>query len=112
MWYHPKVIANILGLSNVADNKNYCVQYEPQESKDFIGTRIKDSNETRFCRAPRGLQWLETKSTTNGMDREVPINTVEDNKCSYTSCSYLRAKLTRKLQRIIGLPSIKILMRS
>ena len=25
-WYHPKGIANILGLSNVADNDNYWVR--------------------------------------------------------------------------------------
>ena len=42
---------------------------------------------------------------------EVLINTVENNKFSYTRRSYLCAKLARKLQRIIGWPSIKMIKR-
>ena len=61
--------------------------------------------------SPRGLHWIETKATKTGEDGEVRINTVEDNKISYTCFSYLRAKLARKLQRIIGRPSVKILKR-
>ena len=42
---------------------------------------------------------------------EVLINTVEDNQCSYTRRYHLCAKLDRKLQRIIGQPSVKTLNR-
>ena len=45
------------------------------------------------------------------MDRSVLINIVEDNKCSHTHCSYVRAKLARKHQRIIGQPYVKMLKR-
>ena len=68
MWCHPKVIANILGLSKVADNENYWVRYDSQESKDFIVIRIKYGKYNRFCRSPRGLHWLDTKSTTTDED--------------------------------------------
>ena len=108
-WYHPKGIANILGLSNVSDNYKYWVQYESQDIKDSIFPCTKYSKETSFCRAPHGLHWIDTKATKTGDDRVVPINTVEDNKCSYTRRSYLRAKLARKIQRIIGQPSVKTL---
>ena len=109
VWYYPKGIANILGLSNVDDNEKYWVRYVSQESKDFIIARIKDGKDTRVRRAPRGLHWLDTKATKTGEDGEVLINTVEDNKNSYTRRLYLRAKLARKLQPIIGRPSVKTL---
>ena len=102
MWYHPKGISNIIGLSNIADNYNYWVQYDSQYNKDFVVTRIKDGKETRFSRAPRGLHWVETKATTTGVYVELLINIVEDKKCSYTRYSYLRSKSASKLQRIIG----------
>ena len=65
VWYHPKGISSILRLSNVTDNYKYWVHYGSQESKDFIVTRIKDSKETRLCRDPRGLHWLDTNSIKN-----------------------------------------------
>ena len=61
--------------------------------------------------SPRGLHWIDTKATKTGEDGEVRINTVEDNKISYTCFSYLHAKLARKLHRIIGRPSVKMLKR-
>ena len=102
VWYHPKGIANILGMSKVADNEKYWARYDSQEIKDFIVTGIKDGKETHFCRALRDLHWLDNKTTKNDEDGEVLINTVENNKCRYTRCSYLHAKLYGKLQRIIG----------
>ena len=101
-WYHPKAIANIIGLSKVADNDNYWVRYDSQESKDFILTRTKDNKETTFHKSPHGLHWLDMKSTNAGEVVDVIINNVENNKCVYTRRSYLRAKLARKIQRIIG----------
>ena len=109
VWYHLKGTANIPSLSNVADNGKYWVRYDSQDIKDFIVTRIKYGKDTRSHRAPLGLNLLDTKATKTGEDGEVLINTVEDNKSSYTRCSYLRAKLARKLQRIIGRPSVKTL---
>ena len=76
IWYHPKVISNILGLSNITDNDKYWVRYDSQENKDFIVPRIKDGKETRSRRDPRGLYWLDTKAIKTGEDREVLINTV------------------------------------
>ena len=108
-WYQPKGISNILGLSNVADNDKYLVRYDSQESKNFIITRTKGGKENRFCRASRGLQWIDAKSTKTGEDGEVLINTVEANNFSFTRRSYLRAKLARKIQHIIGRPSVKAL---
>ena len=96
-WYQPKGISNILGLSNVADNDKYLVRYESQESKNFIITRTKGGKENLFCRASRGLQWIDAKSTKTGEDGEVLINTVEANNFSFTRRSYLRAKLARKI---------------
>ena len=58
IWYDPKGISNILGLSQISDNYKYWVQYDSQDSKDFIITCIKDVKETRFCRESLGLQWI------------------------------------------------------
>ena len=88
LWYHPKGIANILRLCNVTDIDKYLVRYDSQDSKKLIVPRTKDGKETRFYKAPRGLQWLDTKYTKTGEDGEVLINTVDDNKCSFTCHSY------------------------
>ena len=109
VWYHRKAISNILRLSNVADNGKYWVQYDSQESKEFIVSHTKDGKETRFRRATRRLHWLDTKATKTGEYKEVLINTVEDDKCSYTCRFYLRAKLSRELQCIICRHSVKML---
>ena len=111
MWYHPKGITNILGLSNVADNDKYWVRYDSQESKYFITTRIKDGKETRFRRAPPGLHWLDTKAIKTSEDGEVFMNTIKDSKSSYNRCSYFRVKLARKIQSIISRPCAKTLKR-
>ena len=77
MWYHPRGIPNNLGLFNFSDNDKSWVQYDSQESKDFIFTCIKDVKETHFCRAPRGLHYIDTKAIKNGENIEVLINTAE-----------------------------------
>ena len=84
VWYHPKGIANIIGMSNVADNDKYWIWYDSKESNGFIPTRTKDGKENCFHRAPHGLHRQDTKATKNGEDGEVLINNVEDNKSSYT----------------------------
>ena len=109
MWYHPKGIANILSLSNVADNDKYWVRYDSQEREYFIINRIKDSKYTRFHRSTCCIHWIDTKATKTGEGGEVLINTIEYNKSSYTRFSYLHVKLDRKLQRIINQPSVKTL---
>ena len=108
-WYGPKDISNILGMSNVADNDKYWDRYDSQDIKDFVDTHTKDGKETRFCWATCGLHRIDTKATETSEDKEILINTIEDNKRSYTHFSYLRAKLARKLKRNIGQPSIKTL---
>ena len=55
VWYHPKGITNILGLSNISGNKKYWVRYDSQEIKDFIVNHIKYSKDTCFRRATYGL---------------------------------------------------------
>ena len=76
VWYHPKVIANILGIPNVADNDKYWFRYDSQESNYFIITCIKDGKDTCFCRAPRGLHWIYNKAIKTGEYKEFLINTV------------------------------------
>ena len=107
MGYHPKSIANILGISNVSDKDKYWIRYDYREIKNFIITCAEGGKETHLYRAPRGLHWLDTRANKSGEGVEVLINTLEDNKSSYTRCSYLRAKLARNLQRVICRPSIK-----
>ena len=59
-------ITNILGLSNVAENDKYWVQYDYQESKAFIFTHTKGGKETRFHRLHCGIHWLDTKAIKTG----------------------------------------------
>ena len=77
--------------------------------KYFIVTRIKNGKETSFRRATRGLHWLDTKAIKTSEYREVLIKTIEYIKSSYNHCLYLYTKVARKLQRIIGRPSVKML---
>ena len=105
VWYHPKGIANILSLSRVKEH-GYHVTYNSNGGNRFIVNK-SDGTSRVFKESGRGLYFLDVMDSTAG-DKEgnmVMVNTVADNKASYTNRAYSRAVVARNIQKWIGRPS-------
>jgi hypothetical protein len=100
VWYNPEGIANILSLSDV--EKYHHVTYDSKAEKAFIIHQTEGADERRFKQSDKGLFYLDTAKCTG----TVLINTVADNKANYTARSYKQALVARKLQNVIGHPSL------
>jgi hypothetical protein len=99
VWYNPKGIANILSLSDV--EKYHQVTYDSRAEKAFVVHKA-DGNERCFKQSEKGLFYLGTNEKLG----TVLINTVAGNKGSYTKRTYKQAMLARKVQNMIGRPSL------
>jgi hypothetical protein len=99
VWYDPNCIANILSLKRVADK--YHVAFDSKHGGSFIVTK-PDGTVFEFKQSARGLYFLDTNKTATVM-----VNTVADNKGSYTNNDYLKAVCARELQIKIGHPNTK-----
>jgi hypothetical protein len=99
VWYDPEGIANILSLSREID-KGYAVTYDSTKDNTFHMTKTDGSTRT-FRKSSTGLFFFDTDDKNNA----VLVNTVADNQYKYSTTSYSKALLARKLQRIIGRPS-------
>ena len=104
VWYHPEGIANILSLSRVKEH-GYHVTYDSQDGNRFV-VHKPDGTLRIFNESTRGLYFMDTNNSTV-QSGNVMINTVADNRSSYTNRAYSRAILARKIQRTIGRPSTK-----
>jgi hypothetical protein len=102
VWYHSEGIANILSLSRV--RRNFRVTYDSKDGNVF---RLKPDESVReFRESASGLYFSD--SADNGI---MMVNTVAENRSSYTNADYSRAALARKLQVIIGRLSTKDFIR-
>jgi hypothetical protein len=99
VWYNPTGIANILSLSDV--EKYHQVTYDSRAEKAFVVHKA-DGNERRFKQSKKGLFYLDT----NRKSGTVLINTVAGNKISNAKRTYKQAMLARKVQNMIGRPSL------
>jgi hypothetical protein len=98
VWYHPGGIANILSYSRVTSRFKV----------DYIGAigefhLTKPNGDVRVFRQIGGLYISPVHEGT------VLVNTVAENKSSYSSADYSRSVLARKLQIGMGRPSTKAL---
>lgn len=99
VWYHPGAIANILSLSNV--QSLFRVTYDNRDGDYFLVHRT-DGTARIFEPTSKGLYVSEIIGTR----REAAlVNTVKQNRESYTKREYNRAKEARRLMTIIGRPS-------
>ena len=99
VWYCPKAIANILSLHNVTHR--YWVVYDSHNGDQFVVHR-EDGSKRVFCQSDHGLYFYDTAKPE---DAAVLVNTVQDNKASYTRAEVSRAEQARALQIKIGRPS-------
>jgi hypothetical protein len=97
LCYNPNGITNILSLNKV--KARFRVTYGSLDGNVF--TVHKDDRTTQtFQHLACGLFYMDTASTGTLL-----VNTVAENKNSYTNCDYSRAVLAREIQKKIGRPS-------
>jgi hypothetical protein len=116
VWYHPQGIANILSMALVEDQ--YPVTYTKE---DGFMVHKADGTVRKFVKSERGLFYMDTdkdrKAEPNpaaqaNRARDITlVNTVDDKKAGYTSKEYRAAQLARKVQCMIGRPSLRDFLR-
>ena len=100
VWLHPNGIANILSLARVCEH-GHKVVYDSTVGDQF--KVIKPDGSLRiFNKSDRGLFYLDT-----AQDGVSLVNTVADNRTRYNNRDYSRAVVARKLQALIGRPSVR-----
>jgi hypothetical protein len=102
VWYNPIGFANILSLSNV--EKYHQVTCKSKVEKAFTVHKEEGSNQ-RFKQSSKGLFYLNTNEYSGA--ESLLLNTVLGNKIKYTNKSYNKAKVARKIQNMIGRPSLQ-----
>jgi hypothetical protein len=107
VWYHPNGIANILSMALVEEL--YPVTYTKE--RGFVVHKTNGTTR-RFVKSDRGLYYMDTDhkegDTERAQECEVAlIHTVSDKRSSYTAKAYKAAKLARKIQCMIGRPSLQ-----
>jgi hypothetical protein len=83
VWYDPKSITNILSLKRVTDK--YHVAFDSRNGGSFVVTK-PDGSVFEFQQSPGGLYYLDTEKKGTTL-----INTVAENKGSYTNEDYAKA---------------------
>jgi hypothetical protein len=92
-------IANILSMSDV--EKHFQVTYDSKATKEFIMQK-DDRSERRFKQSEKGLYYHDTAESSG----TVLVTTVANNKYKYLNREYKQAMLARKIQNMIGRPSM------
>ena len=101
VWYHPSGIANILFLGRVW--KQYRITFDSEVGNRFLVTK-PDGTTFEFKESPTGLYYMDAETQVQ-KQAQVHMNTVADNKSSYSNTDYLHALAARKLQIKIGNPT-------
>jgi hypothetical protein len=100
VWFHPKGITNILALANV--KKRHHITYDSNNGNEFL-VHKDDGAVKVFKESEKGLYYLDTSPTARHV---ALVTTVEKNKSKFTNRDYVRAKLARKIQVLIGRPEL------
>lgn len=103
VWYHESAIANILSLNRV--QKKFRVTYDSQSGDCF---KVHQSNGTIrvFHPTEKGL-YASQLLADHGDGDVIMVNTVDENKKSFTKREIRRAEAARRLQITIGRPTDK-----
>jgi hypothetical protein len=88
----------ILSLARV--KKKHHVTFDSSNKNQFV-VHKKDGSTWCFKESRQGLYYLETGRTST-----ILMNTIEENKSSYSNHNYSRTTLSRKIQNIIGRPRL------
>ena len=100
VWYHPEGIANILSLHRVGEHCR--VQYDNKSHGACFRVTKPDGTTREFRPSTSGLHYCDTAAEGTTF-----INTVSKNKDKYTERAYTQAVLARRIQNIIGRPSMR-----
>ena len=103
VWYHPSGIANILSLGRVW--KQYRITFDSEVGNTFLVTKPEYTT-FEFKESPTGLYYMDVETQVQ-KQAQVHVNTVADNKSSYSNTDYMRALAARKLQIKIGNPTAR-----
>jgi Reverse transcriptase (RNA-dependent DNA polymerase)/Zinc knuckle len=102
VWYHPDGIANILSLSRIS--QQYRVTFDSNNGNEFV-VHKNDGSCHRFKQSSHGLYFLNTMKSGTTL-----VTTVEDKKSKYSTRDYLAAVSARKLQNVLGFPTVHTLL--
>jgi hypothetical protein len=118
VWYHKEGIANILSLQNV--RARHVVTFDSHNRNEFIVHKENGEAPRRFRMSPRGLYYMDTAGGVTLLstvaEKKAPegvtlLSTVAEKKAQYTQADYERAVAARALQKSIGRPSVRTLIR-
>jgi len=101
VWLNPTGIVNILSLCKV--ERHYKVTYNSDAKKLFV-VHKDNGTQRHFQQSKMGLFYMDVGKID---DEIVLVNTVAENKMSYTNRHYKNAVAARKLQNTIGRPSLQ-----
>ena len=106
VWFHPDGIANILSLARV--KTKYRITFDSDENNEFIVHKPHGTTRN-FKESSRGLYYHDTSTAVTRVAETgtVLVTTVADNASKYAHTDYSRAILARKIQQIIGRPSVR-----
>jgi hypothetical protein len=103
VWFDPKAITNILSLKAVQDQ--YRVHFDSGVANTFY-VDMGENGVMEFRQSPEGLYYYDTNKDHEHAAVSL-VNTVASNKTKYSNDDYLRALTARKIQALIGRPSMK-----
>jgi hypothetical protein len=104
VWYDPKAITNILSLKAVQEQ--YHVHYDSGAGNKFV-VDLGSHGIMEFKQSPEGLYYYDVGCTSPEENGMVLVNTVASNKTKYSNDDYVRALKARKIQVLIGRPSLR-----
>ena len=107
VWYCPSAIANILSLHNVS---NRCrVEFDSKNGDSFVVTNDENGHVNVFRASEQGLYYYDINAADK--DATVLVNTVKENKTSFTNAEIEKAEYARALQRRLGHVTMKEFIR-
>jgi hypothetical protein len=104
VWFNPNGIANILSMSQV--EREFPITYENQN----FTIHKTDGTKRHFTKSEQGLYYLDAAASLKNTG-VVLVDTVADKKSSYSNKDYSQAVLARKVQDMIGRPSLKTFLK-
>jgi hypothetical protein len=93
VWYNPNGMANILSLSNMADN--YRVMMDTKHNNG-ITVHTRNGSTIDFTPSPNGLYKHQLESNKQTQQMWTMLSTVMERAMGYTTRAYKRAFIARK----------------
>jgi hypothetical protein len=102
VWFSTRAITNIVALSNLI--QQYCITYDSNDLM-FVVHREPDKPNMEFKMHESGLHYYDPHTRKN--EKILFINTVTENKTSFSKQQIKAAKVAQTLYRTLDRPSMK-----